>query len=163
MDSSFVRMVNKTVKPIENKIRTPFLILIVLFALITLLLFNIAIRVYLERSARNELQAVVKTMEVTVKNEFIGNFQNFTDRNLDRAFVKLYRALNSSKLSVNTEMLLFDRHQELLYPQDETDSYISKRLVEQISTLLPSIQEKKIYTIRIGVERHIIYHIRSQI
>ncbi|MGB4437645.1 MAG: HAMP domain-containing sensor histidine kinase [Sedimentibacter sp.] len=143
-------------KSIKNKIRTPFLILIVVFTLVTLLLFNIAIRVYLERNARSELQAVVKTMEVAVKKEFIGNWRNFTDKNLDNAFVKLYKALSSSKLSINTEMLLFNRRQELLYPQDETDSYISKPLVEQISISLPSIQEKKIYTIRVGVERYLI-------
>lgn len=156
MDSNFARMVNKTLKPIKNKIRTPFLILIVIFALVTLLLFNIAIRVYLERSARNELQAVVKTMETAVKKEFIGNWRNFTSKNLDNAFVKLYKALNSSKLSVNTEMLLFNRRHELLYPQDEIESSLNEQLVEQISIRLPSIQEKKIYKIRIGMERYLI-------
>ncbi|MGB4440226.1 MAG: HAMP domain-containing sensor histidine kinase [Sedimentibacter sp.] len=146
----------KQSKSMNNKIRTPFLVLIVIYALVTLVLFNVAIRVYLEKNARSELLAVVKTMETTVDKEFTGNWRNFTDKSLDSSFIKLYKALNSSKLSVNTEMLLFNRREELLYPKDETDSFVNEGLVEQISTRLNSMQDKKIYTLRVGTKRYLI-------
>lgn len=102
------------------------------------------------------MQALVNTMETTVSSEFTGNWRDYTEKNLDSAFIKLYKALNASRLADNTDILLFSRRQELLYPRDETDRFESKQLVEQISIRLPSLQEKKIYTIRVGAARYLI-------
>ncbi len=138
------------VKSMKSKIRSPVLLLIVGFAFITLLLFNVAMRIYVDNNAKNELQSVSKTMETVVKKELTGNLRNYTTNNLKTAFTRLFKALHTSKLAANTEMLLYSRRQELLYPQGETDSFVNQQLVDKIAEQLPSMKEKKVYTIRTG-------------
>jgi signal transduction histidine kinase len=143
-------------KSMKSKIRTPFIVLIVIFPLVTLLLFNAAIRIYIEKNTRTELRAVVSIVETVVSKELPGNIRDFTENNLNRAFAKLYKALSASKTAVNVEMLLFNREQALIYPVEDTDGFADEQLINRISGQLPNMQDEEIYTVRIGIERYLV-------
>jgi hypothetical protein len=131
-------------KSLKSKIRTPFLILIVVIPLLTLITFNIAVRAYVNRNARSELRAVAQTVETVAKGQ-LGSLRSLTPGNLDGAFVKLYRALHASRLAANTDMLLFSRERELLYPAEETGGLVGDALLEQVSKRLPTMEGGQVY------------------
>ena len=143
-----------TVKTMKSKIRMPVLILIITVPMITLILFNIFIHIYTTQIAKKELQVMSKTMETVVKREFLVDSSNLSANKLDNAFTKLYRAMKSSKLAANTEILLYNKHQELLYPNDLTDSFLSQTIIAKVSTQLLDTKENKVYTIYIGSEKY---------
>ncbi len=144
-------------KPIKSAIVTPFIILIIVFSLATLLLFNLSVNLYLDRNARTELQGVVKAMESVVKKELPGNLRNATAANLAAPFTNLYRALRSSQLAVNTEMIFYSPNQELLSPRrDSFNSFVSNQLLIQLSRKLPNMQDNRVYTIRMGNEKYFV-------
>ena len=93
-------------------------------------------------------------METVVKREFLADPSNLSTNKLDKTFAKLYRAMKSSKLTANTEILLYNRHQELLYPNDLTDSFLSQTIIDKVSTQLPDMKENKVYTINVGSEKY---------
>ncbi len=143
-------------KPIKRTIVTPFIILIIIFPLITLLFFNLSINLYLERNARIELQGVVKTMESVVAKELPANLRNGTAANLATPFTNLYRALHASRLAMNTEILFYSQNKELLNLRGEKNSFITKQLMMRITNRLPLIKDNRVYTVRIGKEKYFV-------
>jgi len=142
------------IKTMKSKIRKPVLILIITVPLITLILFNIFIHIYTNQIAKKELQVMSKTMETVVKREISGDLSNISALKLNNAFVKLYRAMNSSKLAANTEILLYNKHQELLYPNDLTDSFLNQSIIDKVSNQISEIKEHKVYTIYVKGEKY---------
>ena len=143
-----------TVKTMKSKIRMPLLILIITIPMVTLILFNVFIHIYTNQVAKKELQVMSKTMETVVKREFSVDFTNLSANKLDNAFSKIYRAMKSSKLVANTEILLYNRQQDLMYPTDLTDSFLSPTIIDKVSTQLLNMKEKKVYTIYVGNEKY---------
>jgi HAMP domain-containing protein len=141
---------------LKSKLRRPLLILIVVFPLITLILFNIAVRIYVDRNARAELLGVSKMMETSIRTELARDLGDFSAIGINNAFTRLAKSLSASKLAVNTEMLLFNRQQELLYPQDESAQALSRQLIDKVSNRLPSLQEKRVYTLRDGRSKYFL-------
>ncbi|MHB8072350.1 sensor histidine kinase [Desulfosporosinus fructosivorans] len=145
-------------KPIKNAIVTPFVIMITVFPLITLLLFNLSVNYYLDRNARTELHGVVKTMEGVVKKE-LPDIRNTAAANLAAPFANLYRALRSSQLAANTEMLFYSRNLELFSPLRDayiSGSFINNQLMKRLSGKLPSMEDNQVYTIRIGKDKYFV-------
>jgi two-component system, OmpR family, sensor histidine kinase CssS len=144
----------------KSKIRKPVLTLIIVFPLITLLLFNIAIRVYVNTNAKNELQTASKTMETFVKKELSGNLPSFDDGSMNNTFIKLYKTLHPAKLASNTEMLLYNKRQKLLYPRGQTTGFMTQPLIDEVTKQLSSYQDKKVYSIRIGRSKYFLLSYR---
>lgn len=140
----------------KSKIRKPVLILIIVFPFITLLLFNIAIHVYVNTNAKNELQAASKTMETFVKKELAGNLPSFDDSDTNNTFIKVYKTLHPAKLESNTEMLLYSKRQKLLYPRGQTTGFVTQPLIDEITKQLSSYQDKKVYTIHLGMSNYFL-------
>jgi signal transduction histidine kinase len=143
-------------KSIKDTVRTPFLFLIILFPLAALVLFNAAFRLYFEKNTRDELRAVAGTLETVVRREFGGTLRDLSPSALNGAFVKLYRAINSSKLAVNTQMLLFDRKDDLIYPRDDTQEEVDGAVAAQIQSLLPGMEDRQIVPLRVGGQRYLL-------
>lgn len=139
-----------------GKIRKPFIILLVVFPLVTLLFFNAAVRIYLNRNMRNELRAVAEMTGTVMARELPGNLRDFNESNLNRVFAKLYKAMNASRLSVNVDLLLYNRNNRLIYPSDDTGDSVDDKLADRISNRLPGMKDKNIYTIRIGPQKYLV-------
>lgn len=139
---------------IKRKIRTPILMLIIIVPLITLLLFNICIRFYTTQEAKKELQIMSNTIETVVKREFSIDTSNLTSNRIEVAFQKLYKAMKLSKLTVNTEILLYNQNQELLYPSELSDSFLSEDLIGNVAKKLPQMEQNKVKMVQINGVRY---------
>lgn len=142
-------------KSMKSKIRTPFLVLIILFPAAIILLFNAAIRVYIERDTKSELRSVVSAMEAVEKSGPKGNWLN-TAEGYDRPMARLYKLVSASRMAVNVDLHVFSRNSKLLYSFDEAEGFADKLLLNKIENRLPSMQEKKIYTVRAGAQRYLV-------
>ncbi len=143
-------------KSMRSKIRTPFLLLIVVFPLVTLLLFNVVVRVYMDRNTKSELKTVAGSIGTSFRKEVTGSLKNNTNSILDEAFAKTYKALRNTKLASSTEMLLFDRRQELLYPKSGEEGFLTEKVTSQVRSKLQKMQDGKIYTLRDGQEKYFL-------
>src|SRR5450756_2237890 len=121
---------------IKRKILAPFLVLIIVIPLTTLLIFNITLRIYVNKSARLELINTVQIIDSLVKKELSGTLFEFNNDEIDKALSNIYAALRASKLAANTEVLLFNKNSELIYPTTTTGSFIDDALLKQISQRL---------------------------
>lgn len=128
-------------KTIKSKILSPFLILIVLLPIITLLIFNICINIYVRNIAKEELENTAQTMNELIKKELITDALDTDTQQLDNVILKLNGALKASKLALNTELLLFDRNGNLIYPRKNMDS--SSLSNEAIQIIYDNVLENK--------------------
>lgn len=103
-----------------------------------------------------ELQGVVRTMESVVRKELPGSLRNATAASLAAPFTNLYRALHTSKLAVNTEMLYYSKNKELLSIRGDKDSFIDNQLMTRLATRIPSMQDKTVYTLRTSKEKYFV-------
>lgn len=142
-------------KTIKRKILTPFLVLILLIPLITLLIFNAAMRIYIGSRARAELKKTVQTMETLIKREFAENIVNMDEQSMGRAYLNINSALKASKLASNTELLYFNRNNQLVYPKKLTDTFLDDKLTSKLSEIMKSSEKNQIYTLSISGKRYI--------
>lgn len=138
----------------KSKIRMPVLILIITIPMITLILLNIFIQIYTNQIAKKELQVMSQTVQTIVKREFSGDLSNLSTNKLNNAFVKFYRAMKVSKLAANTEIMLFSKHQELLYPKNMTDSFLSQPIIDEVTKQLSTMKDNKVKIIYIDREKY---------
>lgn len=143
-------------KTIKKKILIPFLALIIVIPIVTLLFFNIAMRIYINNSARQGLRNTVQTMNTLIKKELIETPSDFSNNAVDKAFSNINGALRASKLAANTELLLFNKKLALVYPRSLTGTFIDKGLTEKITQILTSATKNKIYTLRSNGKNYIM-------
>jgi len=141
---------------IKRKILTPFLVLIIVIPLTTLLIFNIVMRIYVNKSARLELINTVQIIDTLVKKELSGTLFEFNNDEIDKAFSNIYAALRASKLAANTEVLLFNKNSELIYPTTTTGSFIDDALLKQISQRLSSSNKNEVHTVQSNGKNYIM-------
>ena len=58
-----------SMKSIKSKIRDPFLTLLLLIFLATMILFNLSLRIYVNTTAINELKTTIHAVEKAIKSE----------------------------------------------------------------------------------------------
>lgn len=141
-------------KTMKSRLRTSFLLLIVIFLLASLLLFNAAMQIYIDRSAKRELDSVVQTVETSV--QLPKNLSEITSGKLDSALLKLRTAKRASELDLNVDLFLYSRRHELLYPSGDALSVYSSNLTDKIAARLPLLEGNKVYTIRDGTDKYYI-------
>jgi Signal transduction histidine kinase len=139
-------------KTIKAKIRVPFLLLIILLPLSTLVAFNIAIRIYLDQSASGQLQTVARTMETTV--QLPKSLGELTTVNLDNVLLKLRQALRASKANASIDLLVFNRRGDLLYPKNiQNSDFLNEDLVTQLQQKESAFQKNKVVSVSSGMEQ----------
>lgn len=147
-------------KKIKTKITKPFLNVIIAIPLITLILFNIALRIYFARTRAQELKNTVAAVEVLIRNQIGENILSSrldkNDSNLVTTLGSLRSVLKASKLATNTEFILFNRNLEVIYPVNlkSGDTLVNERLVSDIKNMLPAVEKDKIFTLRSGPHRY---------
>lgn len=139
-------------KEIRSKITVPFLITIVIIPLVTLVLFNIAMKIYFAKTDVQDLKNTVTAVEGLIKSQIGEDLLNSSLNNSSRAItnlVDLRSALRTSKLTANTEFILFNKNREVIFPKifKPEDTFVTDNLISEIDSILPSIQKGKVYTI----------------
>lgn len=142
-------------KTIKKKILTPFLILIVIIPLATLLVFNAAIRIYTDIRAKSDLKNTVKTMETMIKKEIAENAADIYDQSSAKSYFNISNALKASKLAVNTEIIYFNKNGQLLHPKNTANTFLNNELIDKISGMMKNAKINKFYSFSIGFKRYI--------
>jgi methyl-accepting chemotaxis protein len=141
-------------KNIRTKITVPFLVTIIIVPLITMILFNIALRIYFAKNAVKELKNTVSAVETFIRNQMKDD--DFSDGKIQTMLGSLKPILKASRLAANTELILFNKNLEVVYPSNpkSTDTFITDSLISGIRSILPSSEKNKVYTIRVGRIRY---------
>lgn len=107
-----------------------FIITTTAIMVIVLILFNIAIRIYFERSARNELKNTFSTMNILVERQLMRSVVSET--NAEDALLSLSASLTASRLTGNTEFYIFDQDFDLKFPSDAAGTMLNNTLLRRI-------------------------------
>jgi signal transduction histidine kinase len=118
-------------KTIKRKILTPMILLIVLVPMATLLFFNIAVQVYVQKTDRGDLKETISLVETLSKQE-LGGSRAITEARLEGLTIKIVDALEASRLT-GARLLIFNNKTELIYPKALPDGAISSNLVKQVA------------------------------
>ncbi|MEI7885025.1 MAG: HAMP domain-containing sensor histidine kinase [Clostridia bacterium] len=119
-------------KSIKNSILTPFLAIIIIIPITTLLIFNIAMNIYVSNSAKQEIKNTIAAMNTIIKQEFLGNSFDFSNESvIANAMFDISNAVKASKIAVNTDILLFNQQGKLIYPENYTNDLLLQKLATQ--------------------------------
>jgi Signal transduction histidine kinase len=141
-------------KTIKKKILTPFLVLIIIIPLLTLLVFNAAMRIYTGIRARAELKNTVQTMEALIKKELAENAAA-DEQSVGKAYLNITTALKASKLASSTEVVYFNRNGQLSYPKNTAGTFLNGKLIGKLSEAMKDAKTNKTYSFNIGFKRYI--------
>lgn len=143
-------------KTIKKKILTPFLVLIIVIPLVTLLIFNVATRIYTVSRAKADLKNTVKTMEGLIKTEIAKNAVNQDEKTAGSAYSNISTALKASKLSTDTEVIYFNRLGQVLFPKNTANTFLNDELISKVSETMKNVKANKVYSLRVGWKRYIV-------
>lgn len=126
---------NRT-QTLKRKILTPMILLIVLVPVITLLFFNIAMRIYMQKASRSDLKAAMLPIETLARQELgdIGE-SPLSEAKLENAAIRLTQAVQSSKLT-EARLLIYNGSDRLAYPKNLPDGFVTAKLAKKISLRL---------------------------
>ena len=115
-------------KSLKSKISTPVITMIVIIPIIIMILFNLGARLYVNNQTALELSNVVKNIRnwsSTVLNEdepFDGNIPRLT---------LIRNALQISRFSMNTEIVIVNDRDKVIFPRDYSDTFLSETLISR--------------------------------
>ncbi len=117
-------------KTIRRKYLSLFVAETLLVMLIVLVLFNAAMYLYLDKSARKELESAFSTMQVLVERQLMSSA--FSDEDTDSALLDLGAALTASRLSGSIQFYIFDDTFNVLFPRQTAGSLLTESLLRDI-------------------------------
>ncbi|MHB8131562.1 MAG: sensor histidine kinase [Mobilitalea sp.] len=144
-------------KTIREKISKPLLIIICTIPLVTILLFNITMAIYMNGNAKKELQNTVSGIEILIKQQLVSGFadkiqEEVTDTSAEN-LLNLRSALRLSKLTINTEFLVISAKGKLLFPQSFDNSFLNEKILDRAKSMLADANEGETVEFRIGVNK----------
>lgn len=124
------------------------ILLIVLVPAITLVFFNVGMRIYVQKASRDDLKAAMLPIETLAQQELSTSSATLTESRLQSVAAKLTEAVQSSKLT-GGRLLFFDSHDRLAYPKTLPDGFVTSGLVKKIALRLTlTNQEGRVEQIR---------------
>lgn len=115
-------------KTLKSKISTPIITMIVIIPIVIMVLFNVGIRFYVNRQTADELTNVVKNIRswsstvISQDEPFEGNIPRLT---------LIRNALQISRFSMNTEIVIVNDRGKVIFPKDYTDTFLSESLISR--------------------------------
>ncbi len=103
-------------KSIKNKIQKPFLTLLILIPLATLILFNLSFRIYSNATAKNELKTTIRAVEKEIKSELETDGGQPSEKKALSMARNILMALKSSHFSQGMDFYLLDRDAKPVFP-----------------------------------------------
>ncbi|MBF4694623.1 sensor histidine kinase [Fusibacter ferrireducens] len=115
---------------IERKILMPYIGFMIALPLVILIVFNIAMRLYTEKNAREEIRNTLVTTNLMLKQQLVKRPLDFSNEIDRKRFSDQIDFVNEifkiSKMANNTDIFIFSKTGELIFPtnRDETDPVI---------------------------------------
>jgi two-component system sensor histidine kinase CssS len=122
-------------KTLKSKILTPMILLIVLVPAVTLIFFNVGLRIYVQKTARDDLKEAMLPIETLARQELSDSSATLTESRLENAAEKLTEAVKSSKLT-GGRLLIYNGRDKLVYPKTLPDGFVTSGLSKKIAARL---------------------------
>lgn len=143
-------------KTLKRKILTPMILLIVLVPAVTLLFFNVGMRIYVQKTARDDLKEAMLPIETLARQEFSASSATLTESRLGNAATKLTEAVQSSKLT-GARLLIYNGRDKLAYPKTLPDGFVTSGLVKKIAARLTlTNQEGRVEQVKGGNQTYLM-------
>lgn len=153
-----MKKANRKMKTINTKILQPYLITIFLLPCITILLFNISMRLYMDKSSEQELKNTVQGMEIMIKQQAIdGFFDEIIENSNPTVYNKLLNlrsAIRLTRLAENTDFLIMSATDKVLFPNSYDDSFMSSSIINKAFSNLINIPDNEIVVFRLGTKKY---------
>ncbi len=120
------------------------MIILTITPLITLLIFNIYFRNYVSNGITMQLKNTVTTTQVLIRNELSQTIYETDKTKIDQAIAELNKILRTSKIALNTELLMFKDTGEMIYPIDYQNTFLNSDLIGKAREILPSLNVVKV-------------------
>ncbi|MHB1483595.1 MAG: sensor histidine kinase [Saccharofermentanales bacterium] len=143
-------------KSIKRKILFPFILIIVMTPVITLAAFNIFIRNYIDNGVETQLEKTVMTTQQLIKAELSGTIYETDKDKISESLSNLNRILRTSKIAVNTELLLYKESGELLYPINYNNTFLNEDIIGKVRDNLKNLNIETSQKINIDGEKFIV-------
>jgi len=121
-------------KTLNRKISGPIIALFVIVPILIMVIFNVSARYYVNRATANELKNVVENIKSLSENilekELIESADGISDENLKR-LILIRSALQVSKYSMNTEMVILNSTGKVIFPQTYEGSFLNDALINR--------------------------------
>ena len=120
-------------KPLRKRLAYPIILMSILIPVVILLVFNLTMRVAIQRSMANELTTVVDNIrrfsEQITLNDTDSSEEPLSESNLQR--LTLARsALQVSRFAMNTEMLILTEQGTILFPRDLSTIAVTQKVIQ---------------------------------
>ncbi len=141
-------------KSIRKKLSIPFICILIIIPMVTILFFNIGMKLYAERTAKKSLTNTIAGIELLVKqqlrNSYLeGRLSGAADIARDN-LANLRTAFRLSQASTNIEFLLLNEKNEILFPKTFEDSFLNQRLLDKVIQVTSQTKENELVEVRIG-------------
>lgn len=139
---------------IRKKIALPFITLNIIIPMLTIILFNISMKVYVNQFAKNELLNTISGIETLVNQQIKRGFLHRTpearNENAKNNLSMLRSSLRVSNLTSNTEFLIISAENELIFPDDFSDSFLDDDIYKEAISQLANKNEKELIEFNSG-------------
>lgn len=111
---------------IKYKIAIPFMIIIAVIPLITMLIFNIIMQTYLLKTSKEDLKNAIETTSYLFKQQGI-------NESIVASLPKLKTALKTSKIATKTEIVVLSKQGKLIYPKTfSEDTFLNENIINNV-------------------------------
>lgn len=152
-------------KTIKKKIAVPFLLIIIMIPFTTMVLFNAAVGIYMDRMSREELKNNAASIEILIRQQLMdGASDKIADEFSDPSNTgqnSLQEDLRQAKLSLlysvknmNIEFLLLSPEGKVLFPKSFNNSFLAAGLLNQARSELDKVEADAVIEFRSGREKY---------
>lgn len=142
-------------KSIKSKIRDPFLTLLILIFLATMILFNLSLRIYVKTAAINELKTTIHAVEKAIKSELETDGGKPSEKRAFGMARNILMALQSSHFSQGMDFYLLDQKAEPVFPSKERLTISQNAYLKAVSEKFYSMEQGTVYTTRVNGKKYL--------
>ena len=122
-------------KTLKREILTPMILLIVLVPAVTLLFFNVGMRIYVQKTARDELKDAMLPIETLARQELSDSSGTRTESRLAHAAATRTDVVPTSDLA-GARLLIYNNRDRLVYPKTLPNGFVTSGLAKKIAARL---------------------------
>lgn len=151
---------------LKYKIAIPFVAIITIVPLMTLLVFNLAMHSYMLIQSKTELRNTVESTKYLLKQEIDKTLPADEQGLIPPLMNALSTALKASRLATDTEVLLFTKDYRRVYPEKikPANTILSDALASELQKALPQVKPGEILQISVKNSKYLaISHVAKQL
>lgn len=141
-------------KSIKNKIQKPFLTLLILIPLATLILFNLSFRIYSNATAKNELKTTIRAVEKEIKSELETDGGQPSEKKALSMARNILMALKSSHFSQGMDFYLLDQDAKPVFPSQIKLAPSQIAYLDVIKDQYLKMNQGTVYTIPVNGKKY---------